>query len=380
MSKPIPPATVIALTVEERKALKALAGSRKSEARMRDRARIVLRAASGTGSRAIAREVGCTPGTASKWRVRYAGQRMAGLSETGDRGAEPRYGPEHGRRILAMLDQTPPAGYSNWTAPLFARELLDIHEQYIWRFLRAQKIDLSGRKSWCESTDPEFVPKAADIVGLYMSPPDNAVVLSVDEKPSIQALERAQGYLKLPNGRSMIGQSHDYKRNGTTTLFAALNVGTGEVTGRHYKRRRRLEFLDFMNRMVKQYEGKEIHVVLDNLSTHKPKRDLWLARYPNVHFHHTPTHTSWLNQIEIWFSVLSGKSLKGGSFGSVPELIAHIEAFIASYNEQARPCLDQEHRTSETDEAMFRGLTILDSSYPRANPQSPAGLAPSGLI
>jgi transposase len=337
MSKPIPQATVIALTIEERKALEAIAGSRKSEARMRDRARIVLLAASGTGSRAIAREVGCTPGTASKWRVRYAGQRMAGLSETGDRGAEPRYGPEHGRRILAMLDQAPPAGYSNWTAPLLARELLDIHEQYIWRFLRAQKIDLSGRKSWCESTDPEFVPKAADIIGLYMSPPDNAVVLSVDEKPSIQALERAQGYLKLPNGRSMIGQSHDYKRNGTTTLFAALNVGTGEVTGRHYKRRRRLEFLDFMNRMVKQYRGKEIHVVLDNLSTHKPKRDLWLARHPNVHFHYTPTHTSWLNQIEIWFSILSGKSLKGGSFGSVPELIAHIDAFISSYNEEARP-------------------------------------------
>jgi transposase len=335
--KPIPLATVIALTVEERRALEALAGSRKSEARMRDRARIVLLAASGSGSRAVAREIGCTPGTVSKWRVRYACRRMAGLSEIGDRGAEPKYGPEHGRRILAMLDQAPPAGYSNWTAPLLARDLVDIHEQYIWRFLRAQKIDLSGRKSWCESTDPEFVPKAADIVGLYMSPPDNAVVLSVDEKPSIQALERAQGYLKLPNGRSMIGQSHDYKRNGTTTLFAALNVGTGEVTGRHYKRRRRLEFLDFMNRMVKQFQGKEIHVVLDNLSTHKPKRDLWLARHPNVHFHYTPTHTSWLNQIEIWFSILSGKSLKGGSFGSVPELIAHIEAFIARYNEDARP-------------------------------------------
>ena len=120
-------------------ALEALAGSRKSEARMRDRARIVLLAASGMGSRAVAREVGCTPGTASKWRVRYACHRMAGLSETGDRGAEPKYGPEHGRRILAMLDQAPPAGYSNWTAPLLARELVDIHEQYIWRFLRLRR-------------------------------------------------------------------------------------------------------------------------------------------------------------------------------------------------------------------------------------------------
>jgi len=335
--KPIPQATMIALTSEERRALEALAGSRKSEARMRDRARIVLLAALGMPSRAVAREVRCTPGTASKWRVRYARDRLAGLSETGDRGADPRYGAEHGQRILAMLDKPPPAGYSNWTARLLARQLVDIHEQYVWRFLRARKIDLSGRQSWCQSTDPDFVPKAADIVGLYMGPPDNAVVLSVDEKPSIQALERAQGYLKLANRRAMIGQSHDYQRNGTTTLFAALDVGTGQVTGRHYKRRRRLEFLDFMNRMVKQYQGKEIHVVLDNLSTHKPKRDLWLARHPNVHFHYTPTHTSWLNQIEIWFSILSGKSLNGGSFGSVPELVVHIDHFIASYNKDARP-------------------------------------------
>jgi transposase len=262
---------------------------------------------------------------------------MAGLSETGDRGAEPKYGPEHGKRILALLDQPLPAGYSNWTAPRSARELVDIHEQSIWRFLRRQKIDLSGRKSWCQSTDPEFVPKAAEIVGLYMHPPDNAVVLSVDEKPSIQALERAQGYLKLPNGRAMIGQSHDYKRNGTPTLFAALDVATGQVTGRHSKRRRRLEFLAFMNRVVKLYDGKEIHVVLGNLSTHKPKRDLGLARHPNVHFHYTPTHTSWLSQIEIWFSILSGNSLKGGSFRSVQELITHITRFIADYNDQAKP-------------------------------------------
>jgi transposase len=333
----IPQATEIVLTPEERRALEALTGSRKSEARMRERARIVLLAASGLGSRAIAREVGCTPGTASKWRVRYARARMAGLSETGNRGAQPKYGPEHDRRILAMLDQPPPDGFSNWTAPLLARELGDVHEQYLWRFLRAQKIDLSGRKSWCQSADPEFAAKAADIVGLYMMPPDNAVVLSIDEKPSIQALERSQGYLKLPDGRAITGQSHDYKRHGTTTLFAALDVGTGEITGRHYKRRRRVEFLDFMNRIVAQHEGKDIHVIVDNLSTHKPKRDMWLKRHPNVRFHYTPTHASWLNQIEIWFSILAGKSLKGASFGNVRELVAHIDNFIASYNDNARP-------------------------------------------
>jgi transposase len=124
----------------------------------------------------------------------------------------------------------------------------------------------------------------------------------------------------------MTGQSNDYKRNSATTLFAALNVITGEVTGRHYKRRRRREFLDFMNHVVKQHEGREIHVIPDNLVTHKPKRDRWLARHPNVHFHYTPTHASWMNQIEIWFSILPGQSLKGASFGSVIEL---IDSFIA---------------------------------------------------
>ena len=333
----IPRATVIALTSEERAVLEALVRSTKSEVRMRTRARVVLAAAAGMATREIGRMVGCTTGTASKWRVRYARDRLAGLDETGNRGAEPKYGPAEQQRVLAMLDQPPPAGYSNWTAPLLARTLGDIHEQYIWRFLRAQKIDLSGRKSWCVSTDPDFVAKAADIVGLYMAPPTNAVVLSVDEKPSIQALERAQGYLKFPSGRAMVGQSHDYKRHGTTTLFAALNVATGQVTGRHYKRRRRIEFLDFMNKVVADYPEREIHVILDNLSTHKPKRDLWLARHRNVHFHYTPTHTSWLNQIEIWFSILSNKSLAGASFQEVDQLKAHINDFIASYNENARP-------------------------------------------
>jgi len=129
-----------------------------------------------------------------------------------------------------------------------------------------------------------------------MAPPENAIVISVDEKPSIQALERCQGYLKLPSGRALTGQSHDYKRHGTTTLFAALNVATGKVSGRQYRRRRRIEFLDFMNRIVAEHPGREIHVILDNLNTHKPKNDRWLKRHSNVHFHFTPTKASWLNQ------------------------------------------------------------------------------------
>jgi transposase-like protein/transposase len=330
-------ATPIILTIEERSELEGLAGSTKTEHRTRFKARIVLMAAGGAATRAIARDLGCTTGTASKWRVRYAKDRLAGFSEVGDRGAEAKYNKETDRRILALLDAAPPDGYANWTGPLIARALGDVHVQYVWRFLRAQKIDLSGRKSWCQSNDPDFAAKAADIVGLYMAPPDNAIVLAVDEKPSIQALERAQGYLKLPNGRAITGQSHDYKRHGTTTLFAALDVARGEVVARHYKRRRRVEFLDFMNTVVAAYPEREIHVVLDNLSTHKPKRDIWLKRHKNVHFHYTPTHASWLSQIEIWFSILAAKSLAGASFASVPELIAHIDAFIADYNQTARP-------------------------------------------
>jgi transposase len=333
----IPEATPIRLTGEERAELLVLARSQKAQHRKRQRARIILMAGDGSATREIARAVGCTIGTASKWRVRFANSRMAGLNDAGKRGAEPKYGAGDDGRILALLDQKPPAGFSNWSGPLLSRALGNIHVQYVWRFLRAQKIDLSGRKSWCVSNDPAFGAKAAEIVGLYMAPPDNAIVFSVDEKPSIQALERAQGYLKLPDGRAMTGQAHDYKRHGTTTLFAALDLATGKVVGKHYRRRRRIEFLNFMNHVVAAHPGREIHVVLDNLSTHKPKRDMWLKRHKNVRFHYTPTHASWLNQIEIWFSILSGKSLDGASFSSVPELIAHINAFIESYNETAKP-------------------------------------------
>jgi transposase len=333
----IPEATSINLTSEERAELDGLARSTKTEHRMRQRARIVLLAADGMATRAIGRAVGCTTGTASKWRVRYAQQRLAGLDETGERGAEPKYTADTNKRILKVLEGPPPDGYGSWNGPLIATALGDVDVQYVWRFLRAQKIDLAGRKSWCESNDPEFAAKAADIVGLYMAPPENAVVICVDEKPSIQALERAQGYLKFPNGRALTGQSHDYKRHGTSTLFAAFEVATGKVTVAHKKRRRRVEFLDFMNEIVARHADTALHVILDNLNTHKPKIDRWLTRHPNVQFHFTPTHASWLNQVEIWFSILAGKSLRGASFRSISQLREHIDAFIASYNEDAKP-------------------------------------------
>jgi transposase len=330
-------ATPIVVSAEERAALEAWARAPTTEQRLVERARIVLSAAGGKPSRAIARELGCARGVVSKWRMRFAEAGLAGLSDAPRSGKPKTYSADADGRILALLDRPPPRGFARWTAPLIARELGDVSDQYVWRFLRAQGIDLAGRRSWCLSTDPEFAAKAADIVGLYLNPPENAVVLAVDEKPAIQALERAQGYLKLPNGRTLTGFAHEYKRRGTTTLFAAFEVATGQIKARHSKRRRRPEFLDFMNRVVADYPEQEIHVVLDNLSTHKPKRDRWLARHKNVQFHFTPTHASWLNQVEIWFSILARGALRGASFASVRQLRQAIDAFIEAYNPTATP-------------------------------------------
>jgi transposase len=332
-------ATPIVLSAEERGTLEAWARATSIERRRVERARIVLLAAAGLASRAIARELGCRHHTVSKWRVRFARERLAGLADAPRSGKPKTYEAATDRRILTLLDRSPPAGLARWTAPLLAEELGDVSEHHIWRFLRAQRIDLAGRRSWCLSTDPEFVAKAADIVGLYLDPPDHALVLAVDEKPAIQALERAQGYLKLPNGRALTGFAHEYKRRGTTTLFAALEVATGQIKAKHTKRRRRAEFLAFMNELVADAQDREIHVILDNLSTHKPKRDAWLARHKNVHFHFTPTHASWLNQVEIWFSILARSTLAGASFTSVAQLRAAIDAFIDSYNQHAVPFL-----------------------------------------
>jgi transposase len=334
----IPDAVKVRLTPEERAVLEARLRAPTTEQRQVFRARIVLLAAEERSTRSIASEVGTMPRTVSGWRGRFAREGLAGLEDRPRPGPARKYGSEASRRVLALLDQPPPKGYARWTGPLIAEALGDVHEQQVWRLLRAHKIDLAGRKSWCESTDPEFVAKAADVVGLYMAPPEHAIVISVDEKPSIQALERAQGYLKLPNGRTLTGHSHDYKRNGTSTLFAAFEVATGKVTAAHKTRRRRVEFLDFMNQIVAAYPtDTAIHVVLDNLNTHKPKNDRWLKRHPNVHFHFTPTRASWLNQVEIWFSILEGKSLHGASFESVKQLKEHIDAFIAAYNQTATP-------------------------------------------
>lgn len=332
----IPDAIEIRLKPEERAELEARLRAAKTEQRQLLRIRIVLAAAEGTSTREIARALKTTPGTVSVWRGRYARHGIDGLNDLPRSGAPAIYGEATDARIRKVLDEPPPQGFARWTGPLIAKALGDVDVQYVWRSLRKQKIDLAGRKSWCESQDPEFAAKAADVVGLYMGPPDNAVVLCVDEKPSIQALERAQGYLKLPNGRALTGHSHNDRRHGTTTLFAAFEVATGKVRAKHEKRRRRKEFLAFMDDVVAAYPKQRLEVILDNLNTHK-KNEEWLARHPLVTFHYTPTGASWLNQVEGWFSILEGQSLRGASFNSVEQLKEHINAFIETYNENAEP-------------------------------------------
>ena len=308
-----------------------------SEHRMVERAKIVLLASEGLGTCEIARQLKTRTARVSKWRVRFVQRGLAGLRDEERSGKPPIYDQTAEQRVLSKLDEPPPKGYSQWNGKLLALALGDMSTHQVWRILRKRQICLQRRRSWCISTDPEFGPKAADVVGLYLNPPENAVVLCVDEKPSIQVLERAQGWLRLPDGKALTGFSHGYKRHGTTTLFAALEVATGQVRVAHYSRRRRREFLDFMNGIVKDHPDRDIHVILDNLNTHKPKDDRWLARHPRVHFHFIPTYSSWLNQVEVWFSILSLQALRGLSLTMARQLRQAIDDFVAAYNPKAIP-------------------------------------------
>jgi transposase len=328
---------VVSLTAEEEQILQQWARAGTSELRLVERAKVILLLNQGVANVEIARRLKTRPARVSKWRRRFAEQRLEGLKDADRKGRPSVYDQATDRRVLSLLDEPPPSGYGKWSGPLLAQALGDVSDDQVWRILRKYDICLERRRSWCISTDPEFGPKAADIVGLYLNPPQNALVLCVDEKPSIQALERAQGWLRLPNGKALNGFSHGYKRHGTTTLFAALDIATGQVQAGHYTRRRRREFLDFMNEIVAANPNREIHVVLDNLNTHKPKEDRWLKRHPQVHLHFIPTYSSWLNQVECWFSILSRQALAGISFTSPRQLREAIDKFVAAYNEKATP-------------------------------------------
>lgn len=328
---------VVVLQDPERQLLERLMRGRKTEVRLRQRADIVLRSSAGTSDKQIAAALGISRSVVAKWRTRFVLEGPAGLFDKPRSGKPATYDAKTERRILAKLEEPPPDGYGSWNGPLLARAL-GISSDYVWRFLRKSSISLQRRRSWCISTDPQFTEKSADIVALYLAPPQNAIVLCVDEKPSVQALERHQGWLKMPNGRSLTGFSHEYKRRGTSTLIAALEVATGLVTAGHFKTKKKKDFMAFLDDVLKGMPpDRQIHIICDNFSSHKNLPQAWHDKHPTVAFHFTPTHASWLNQIETWFSILWRNSLRGASFDSVPALCQHMDHFIHAYNQEAHP-------------------------------------------
>lgn len=328
---PIPPCSE-----KVRKLLEEWASSRVTEARLVERARIILKCLDGERVSKIAKDLDVRPNTVIEWRRRFEKEGLKGLHDRPRSGKPVRYDATFRDAVLRTLELPPPAGQARWDGPAVAK-YLNTSVDAVWRLLRKEGICLSRQRSWCVSTDPEFIAKAADIVGLYLNPPEKALVISVDEKPSIQALERATGYVETDNGKIVHGFKSTYKRHGTLNLFAALEIATGTIHTQTTQQKRRVEFLAFMDQVAAGLPGdREIHVILDNYCIHK-KNDEWLKAHPNMHFHFTPTSASWLNQVEIWFGIFSRKALRGSNFKNIEQLREAIEAFVGAYNPTAKP-------------------------------------------
>jgi len=331
-----PPAPQLVIDPSERMALDRLIRARTTEQRLAQRARIVVRAAEGVANKRIAAELGVTLMTVLLWRRRFEADRLAGLREAPRPGRPPTYTRADRDRVIALTLEPPPDGTTHWSARRIARRV-GMSITTVQRVWAAAGLKPHRVETFKFSTDPDLVAKVRDVVGLYLSPPERAIVLSVDEKTQIQALDRTQPMLPLRSG-SVERRTHDYVRNGVTSLFAALNVATGEVTQEARARHTGDDFLAFLRRIERVYPDQELHVVLDNVSTHKtPDVRAWLERHPRITFHFTPTSASWLNQVETWFSVLTRQAIRRGSFGSVKELIAMIDTFTANWNSGSTP-------------------------------------------
>ena len=329
-------AVPLSCTPEVMQALVRLSKRRSDQTRLVERAKIVLNCLAGKRNDAVAAELGVQPATVSLWRSRFAVKGLAGLVDRPRSGKPPTVPADLKQRLLRQLEGPPPAGCSSWDGGLLARAL-KVSDDAVWRILRKEGIQVRRHRSWCVSTDPQLAAKAADIVGLYLDPPQNALVLCVDEKPSVQALERKTGYVYTRSGKVVRGLKSTYQRHGTVNLFAALNVATGTIQSKTTATKKRPDFQAFLDDVVADIPvAQAIHVILDNYGTHKKNHD-WLDKHPHVHFHFTPTSASWLNPVEIWFGILSRKTLNGASFESTQQLSAAMKAFIATYNENAAP-------------------------------------------
>jgi transposase len=318
--------------------LERIANSQKAELRLVRRTKMVLGCIEGKRIIDIAAELDEQEDVIIKWRDRFMLNGIAGLYDAPRIGKPITYGDEWKKTVLEKLDETPPNNQVRWDSPTLAKEL-GTSVDAVQRFLQKEGIQLARMRTWCISTDSEFAAKAADIVGLYLNPPENAIVLSVDEKPSIQALSRTTGVIKTSNGKIVSAVKSTYKRNGTQNLFAALEVATGIIHGKTTTNKKRVDFLAFMDDLLLELpksDTTEYHVILDNYCIHK-RCDEWLNAHKNVFFHYTPTSASWLNQVEIWFNIMSRKVLRGASFDSITALSEAIVGYIEHYNSSATP-------------------------------------------
>ncbi|MGH7231078.1 MAG: IS630 family transposase [Nitrospiraceae bacterium] len=302
------------------------------------RGRIVLAAASGQSDSAIARLLETNRKTVILWRARFAAQGLKSLWEVAPgRGRKPTYGTKRIKAIVEATLQTKPKGGTQWSCRLLAASQ-GVSKSTINNIWRSHHLKPHRSKNFKLSRDPRFLEKLTDVVGLYLNPPQQALVLCVDEKSQIQALDRTQPGLPLKQGRCGT-MTHDYRRHGTTTLFAALEVLQGRVIGQCYERHRHQEFLKFLRRLDQEFpETTPLHLVMDNYGTHThPKVHAWLKRHARFHPHFVPTSSSWLNLIERWFGELTSKRVRRGSFESVEDLQAAIAEFLAAWNEKPRP-------------------------------------------
>ncbi len=312
-----------------------IANSRSAEARLVERAKMIVGLLEGAKIKDIAKRIGVRQNTVIDWRKRFEEEGVDGLNDRRRPGKPRQYNDDFRNQVLKVLEEFPPNGLSCWDGPAVAKRInASVHA--VWRVLRKEVICLQRQRSWCVSTGPYFASKAADIIGLYLDHPINALILSIDGKPSMQALERTTGYVLTDSGKVARGFKSTYKRHGTLNLFAALDVTKGVVAAKTTEQKKRVDFLAFMDDIISGHSpDKEIHAILDNYCIHK-KCNEWLAKHQNVTFHFTPTSASWLNQIEIWFSILGRKVLKGANHKSKEELRLSVESFIKMYNTTAR--------------------------------------------
>jgi transposase len=330
-------AVPIAVTLDERKALESLANSRTAPYRQVQRARLVLLAAEGMANTAIAQEVGLSRTMVVQWRQRFIAQRLTGLEDRPRPGKPKQYSDADRLRVIETACSQKPRGESHWSVRSLAKAT-GVGRDTVHRILRQASLKPHRVETFSRSPDPDFAAKVIDVVGLYLHPPEHAVVLCVDEKTQIQALDRTQPLLPMRPGQ-IERRTHDYKRNGTVQLYAALEVHAGRVVSRIEERHRSREFIAFMNHLLRNYPSGELHVILDNVSSHDSKevRD-WHKRPRNkrVIFHFIPTYSSWLNLAEVLFNLLQAKVLRRGVFPSKQALVAAIVDYIQKFNEEGR--------------------------------------------